>query len=331
VAERARRAGSGPRRAAACCALFLVGACAARAYAGPWIPRPGHFYLELRGGFATTATGYDPEGNRRQLRTDADDGRAVPTRLYDSHTTLYTEVGLATRLALVADLVMVRSLVMPRPGEQAREALGTGDLRAGLRLLLLDEEVSCALEAKLVVPTGASDGALPLGPGDLRGEAVLSIGHVWDRLPFFIVVELGARLRSSGEQRAPRTGLRAAPSVLVDYASELSYALELGYLAKLGPRFRITPRVSLDGRHGFTSVGAAAPASSDIDPVAPASVRLLRASASLGFGVLMPRRSGSPAAIGPMRVEVSLQGGGFLWGQGLPAVGELALAVGLSR
>ncbi len=298
------------------------------AEAGPWLPAPGHFYLELREQLGTTAQGFDPGGARRALRTLSAQGSAIATRLYDAQTELYAEIGLATRLALITDFVLLRSLTMPIANEAARSALGLGDLQAGLRLLLVDEEVSCALEAKLGIPTGRSDGALPLGPGDLRGEFSLSIGHAWEKLPFFLFAELGARLRSSGTQQLPAMNAFTAPTkVSIDYASELSYALQLGYAARLGDRFQLVPRATLDGRHGLSAVTDLPPAGPLVDPIHPRSVRMLRVGASLSLGVWL--RGARPRRL--ERVDVQLGGGAFVWGQGLPAVGEVSLAIGLVR
>jgi hypothetical protein len=250
---------------------------------------------------------------------------------------LYGEVGLAVRLAFVAELRLLGVVATTRPGERAREAIGVGDLDVGVRLQLLDEEVACAVEARLGIPTGNADAAQPLGTGDLRGEFVLSIGRVWERVPVFLVAELGARIRSSGTQRAQAAGrdasmvdplepTAAAARVTIDYASELVYRLELGYLWRVRghERLRITPRLSLDGRHGLS-----APTPLPIDPVAPASLRLLRLGAALGFSVALLSRERASFSTG--EVHVGLGGGAFVWGEGLPAAGEVSLWLGLSR
>jgi hypothetical protein len=305
-------------------------------------------YLELAEQFITTARGFDATGHLRPLQTLRDDGTPVATRLYDASTRLYGEVGLATRLALVTQLTVLRAIATPRAGETARDAAGIGDLLAGFRLQLLDEEVSCALDARLGIPTGAADAPQPLGTGDLRGEVMLSVGRMGERLPIFFVIELGARLRASGTQRAQAAG-RAAPGtdplspltpgerVEIDYASEILYGGELGYVVRAGERLRITSRIALDGRHGLT-----APASLPIDPVAPSSVRLVRLGASLSIGAVLGRRrpTAGQAMTQPMtqpitqpitQIDVRLGGGGFVWGEGIPAAGELSLALGVSR
>src|SRR5262249_43207229 len=128
----------------------------ARAIAGPWLPAPGKLYLELRESFDTTEQGFDSEGHRRRLQTLSDDGLPVATRLYDAHTKLYGEIGLATRLALIVELDALGVVVTPRAGHSARGAVGLGDLAAGFRLQLLDEEVACAIDARLGIPTGSS-------------------------------------------------------------------------------------------------------------------------------------------------------------------------------
>lgn len=291
------------------------------------MPAPGHFYLELRQHFATTAQGFDADGGRRRLSTTSSLGVPVAAHLYDAQTALYAELGLATRLALIADFAVLRSVSLTRPDERARSGLGLGDLRAGLRLVLLDEEVSCAIDAKLAIPTARSDGEVPLGPGDLRGEFTLSAGKTWDRIPFVVVVEVGARLRTSGKQRLAATSAFMTPTAIeLDYASELTYALGLGYSARVGERLQLSPRISLDGRHGFSAPNDSAPALPFVDPLHPRSVRVLRLGASLGFGISL---GGAGRQL--RRIDVQVGGGAFVWGEGLPAAGEATLAVGLVR
>ena len=306
-------------------ALLALGvlACGSVAHAGAWVPDPGHFYLELRGLFITTAQGFDTRGARRTLRADSPLG-AVPARLRDGQAILYGEVGLATRLAVVADLAVLRSVTLARDGTSNLSAVGVGDLHAGLRLVLLDEEVTCAIEARLGIPTGRSDGAVPLGPGDLRGELVLHLGHVWERVPFFVQLALGAELRSSGTQRIDVSVVPqgASRTVSVDYAPALVYAAEVGYLARTtGGRVRFSPVVRIDGQHGTRAPSANAPASADVDPVAPASMRYLRVSAQVSAELRPSRRR-------PDAVIVSAGGGAFVWGQGLPAAAQVSLALG---
>jgi hypothetical protein len=193
------------------------------------------------------------------------------------------------------------------------------------------------VDARLGIPTGSSDAAQPLGTGDLRGEFVLSIGRVWERVPVFFVAELGMRIRSSGTQRAQAAGREpsaadpleptaAAARVNIDYASELVYRLELGYLwhVRGHERLRMTPRLALDGRHGLS-----APVSLPIDPVAPASVRLLRLGAALSLGIAL--MSHGRVVHGSGEVYVGIGGGAFVWGEGLPAAGEASVWLGFSR
>jgi len=314
---------------AALLALALLCATRTSARAGPWLPEPGRVYIELRELFSTTAQGFAADGHRRSLHTLTDDGASVATRFYEARSRVYAEIGLATRLALVADLVLLDMISMPREGGRARAATGVGDLDAGVRLQLFDEEVACALQVTLGIPTGHADEAQPLGTGDLRGQLVLSFGKIWERTPIFFTAELGARIRSSGTQRSLAAGLPptdplSAPDTTrstINYASELLYGLELGYLWRVSERVRITPRLTLDGRHGLT-----APVVLAIDPVAPTSVRLLRLGASIGVGRELRSRGKAVA-----RLELHVGGGAFVWGQGLPAAGEVTVAVGLSR
>jgi hypothetical protein len=244
----------------------------------------------------------------------------VPTRLDDGGLQLYGEVGIATRLAVVADFQPLHSLRLARGGSDVT-AVGTGDLDAGLKLLLFDEEVTCSLQATLGIPTGRSDAALPLGTGDLRGAFVLSIGHVWDRVPLFFSVDLGAIVRSSGDQRV--NGV----TTTIDYASELVYAGELGYLAKLSERVRLTPRVRLDGQHGVRKPTTPVPSDLIDAPIAPESVRFVRVTAGIGVDVALSSRARGPVT----HLLVDATGGAFVWGEGLPAAGQVSLGFGLKR
>jgi hypothetical protein len=297
-------------------------------FASPWVPAPGHFYLELRETFDTTAQGFDASGSRRSLGVLAADGTVSGTRLYDAQTRLYAEVGIATRLAFVARFTLLRDVDLTRPAERGSHALGLGDLDAGFRVQLLDEEVACALEATLGIPTGRADGAQPLGSGDLRGQVLLSIGHIGQHLPFYVVIDLGAQLRSSARQSALAAGVSmpggvGASTVSIDYASELVYALELGYVARLGERLRLFSRVTLDGRYGLT-----APPVLPIDPIAPESMRFVRVGAGLGLEIAPRSKAASRS---PLRMLVQVSGGAFVWGEGLPAAGDVSVALGISR
>ena len=290
------------------------------------MPEPGHFYLELRGLFVTATQGFAPSGDRRRLeaRSSVVNGLAggpVNARLLDGAALIYAEVGLATRLALVADFALARSVTVEREGTRDLSSTGIGDLHAGLRLVLLDEEVTCAVEARLGIPTGRSDGAVPLGTGDLRGELSLHLGHVWERVPFFLQVALGAELRGSGTQRVESPGLTSSVhEASVDYASGLVYAAEVGYLARIGARLRLSPVVRVDGLYGTRRPSTEEPASLYVDPVAPASLRYVRLSVQLSAEIATAQRERGRGA-----VIVSVGGGAFVWGEGLPAAGQLAL------
>ncbi len=321
------RAGSAAR--AGLLATLIVALSSADGFASPWLPAPGHFYLELRETFDTTAQGFDASGSRHSLGVLAADGTVVGTRLYDAQTRLYAEVGLATRLAFVARFTLLRDVdLSKRPSEPGSRAIGIGDLDAGFRVQLLDEEVACALEATLGIPTGRADGMQPLGTGDLRGQVLLSIGHSGQRLPFYVVIDLGAQLRSSARQSAlaagsPMPGDVGASTIDIDYASELVYALELGYVARLGERLRLFSRLTLDGRYGLR-----APSTLPIDPIAPASLRFVRVGAGLGLEIAPRPKAASRS---PLRVLVQVSGGAFVWGEGLPAAGDVSVALGISR
>jgi hypothetical protein len=309
-------------------AALLLALFANDSSASPWVPAPGHFYLELRDSFDTTAQGFDANGSRRSLSTFSSAGAVVSSRLYDAQTRLHAEVGIATRLAFIASFTLLRDVDLTRPAERGSHALGIGDLDAGFRVQLLDEEVACALEATLGIPTGRADGAQPLGTGDLRGQVLLSIGHIGQRVPFYVAVDLGAQLRSSAKQSAlaagtPMPGVIGASTFDIDYASELVYAFELGYIARLGERLRLFSRVTLDGRWGLTT-----PPTLPIDPIEPESLRFLRLGAGLGLEIAPRSRS---AMRSPLRVLVQLSGGAFVWGEGLPAAGDVSFALGISR
>jgi hypothetical protein len=319
-------------RGSALVLFFLLALVSSRAAASPWLPAPGRVYLQLSESFVSTAEGFDHAGHRRPLLTMGDNGLPVPTRLSDGETHLYAEIGLATRLAITAEMTVLSVIAQPRGGHLARKAVGAGDLTAGIRLQLLDEEVTCAIDARLGIPTGSADAQLPLGTGDLRGEMILSFGRVWDHVPIFLVAELGARIRSSGTQRAQAAGrpadvdpLSANPTdarVTLDYASEIVYGLALGYIAKVRERIRLQPRISVDGRHGLS-----APQPLPIDPIAPASMRLVRLGAALGVSIDLPQRHRRASG----RVDVSVTGGAFVWGEGLPAAGDFGLALAFAR
>ena len=302
------------------------------AQAGAWVPEPGQFYLELRGIFVTATQGFAPSGARRRLEArslvmNGLAGGAVNARLTDGAAQLYGEVGLATRLALIADFSLAHAVTVEREGTRDLSSAGIGDADVGLRLVLLDEEVSCAVEARLGIPTGRSDGEVPLGSGDLRGEFTLHLGRVWEHVPFFVQVALGAELRGSGTQRVESPGLTSSVHAThVDYASGLVYAAEVGYVARVGERLRLSPALRVDGLYGSRRPSTEEPASLYVDPVTPASLRYVRLSVQLSAEFSTAQRTRGRGA-----VIVSLGGGAFVWGQGLPAAGQLTLALGYKR
>lgn len=278
------------------------------AWAGPWLPGAGHGYVQLRQGWSYTQDRFDADGNRGRVMAVAPDGSVVPSAWQLVETNLYAEAGVLSRLAFTLDWNALRGLWQPLPGQAALHALGVSDLTLGAKLLVFDDVLTLAIVAAVTAPTGSSTARLPLGQGDTRTELAISVGKTFEPQPIFVDASIGFVLRTSAQVTDPRDPARAD---LVSYSPEVRYLLRGGYSLRRYRRGleRLVFSLRLDGRQ---STGA--PAEDGLGLLTPATSAFLRLGGEIDW---MPQR----------RVELSLSGGGFVYGRALPAVNELALGI----
>lgn len=143
--------------------LLLALAAPGVAYAGAWVPEPGHGYADLQAVIF-------PGGTRTS-------GSGEP--MFQVGAYGYAEVGVAGQR--VAALLKAPLYVHTWLPERDEHNGGLGDLAAGLRLGLVTGAWPVALEAWASFPTGEGEGQLPTGFGTwgVRGGAYL--GHGFDK------------------------------------------------------------------------------------------------------------------------------------------------------
>ncbi len=278
------------------------------ALAGPWLPGTGHGYLQLRQGWSYTRDRFDADGNRVRVMAVAPDGSVVPSAWQLAETNFYVEAGVLSRLAFTLDWNALRGLWQPLPGQAAIHALGVSDLTLGAKLLVFDDVLALAIVAAVTAPTGSSTARLPLGQGDTRTELGISIGKTFEPVPLFVDASLSFVLRTSAQVTDPRDPSR---TLLVSYSPEVRYVLRGGYALRRRRRGleRLVFSLRLDGRQ---STGA--PTEDGLGLLTPAASALLRLGGEIAW---VPQR----------HLELSLSGGGFVYGRALPAVNELALGL----
>lgn len=294
--------------------LALAAAAAALhsspARAGPWLPGAWHFYLELRESFQLADRRFDASGSLAPVRAVDASGMLVPSSFRDAQTSLYGELGVATRLAALVELVGVRAVWQPLPDGSSRGAVGASALTLGAKLLLFDDQVTAALIGRVIVPLGATDGPVPLDAGDLRADLVLSVGKLFEERPFFVAGELGVRLNSSADVTDPVLN----KLVTIDYAPEILFAAQAGYtfLVRRRGLERAVVMVQLEGRYG-----TAAPVEDGRGSLTPPSARFIKVGPMLAWA--------------PLRhFEIHLGASVFAWGRGLPMMIETSGGVAVS-
>jgi hypothetical protein len=290
--------------------LLLSGGLAS---AGPWVPGRWHFYLQLREGALWTPgdVRYDAHGARQPIRL-VDNASLVASGYRQSLTDLYAEVGLARRLSVLLDFILLDYVAQPLPGRPARSSTGVSDLQLGGKLLLFDDELTAALLVALTAPTGSSTTAVPLGPGDLRTDFRLLLGKLFDRPSLYLSAEIGLCLRGSAvvtDPQAPGLTLR------VQYSHALRFAAAVGGRLRLprAPSHALNLAAKLEGAYAFDG------------------------AVEDGLGLLTPQ-AGTYVKLGPevgwsfpRGVQLFLGGHYFVAGRTMPAFAELALSLGFSR
>lgn len=300
-------------RAALALALLALAPSVARA--GPWLPGRYHFYLQLRESVEIADQRYDATGDLAPIRAVVD-GAGPRTAAYrELLTDLFAEVGLSARLSLLADFQALSAIFQPLDGLPARSHAGVSDLWLAAKLLLFDEEVTATLLAGISIPIGDAASAIPLGQGDVRADVQILVGKLFPRRDLFVDAMLGVRLRGSAEVADPQAFASPGRTTTAAYSNELRFAAAGGYswLARRRALSSLIAQLKLEGAYAFDR--------------APDD----------GLGLLVPRAAsyvklGPELAWTPVRgVQIVLGGSYFVWGRGLPALGEVALALAVSR
>jgi hypothetical protein len=272
------------------------------AWAGPWGPGRWHFYAQLRESAEFADERFDADADRKPIRAVGGATQSYREALSD----LYFEVGMAARLSLLLDWRFLSALwQVPQPSR-----VGVSDLFLGAKLILFDDEVSAAIQCGLWVPAGASTGSLPLGPGDLRGDFMLLLGKIFDRPSIFISAELGVRVRGSAKVSDQNGG-----TIQRQYSHEIRYAAAAGYTwqaRRRGLAF-LGISVKLEGAYAVDS-----PVDDPLGPLEPQAGTYLKLGPQVTWGI-------------GRGVQLSLEGNTFVVGRALPAMSEVALALGWSH
>ncbi len=116
------------------------------ASAGAWIPVPGEYYSEIRGGVFSADSYHGTDGNRLPLLA----GGLYEQRLLQ----LYNELGWKKNVAFVFGVPAVSVTRRTGGAGSSLTETGIGDLMAGLRLKLADGRTALALELDWNGPAG---------------------------------------------------------------------------------------------------------------------------------------------------------------------------------
>ncbi len=133
------------------------------AQAGPWLPAPGDYYTELRGGLLTADTYRDDAGNRALLGGKWEERSLLGT----------VELGWKKRLSVVMGVPFIGVTRMDDAGS-AVTSTGLEDFRGGLRVGLLQGPTALALALDFQAPLGY-DRDLSLLADPLRGGAMQQV------------------------------------------------------------------------------------------------------------------------------------------------------------
>jgi hypothetical protein len=133
------------------------------AQAGPWLPAPGEYYTELRGGLFTAKTYHDDAGDRVGLGGTWEERSLLGT----------VELGWKKRLSVVMSAPFVSATSL-RDGVSVTST-GIEDIHLGARLGLKQGTTALALQADWQAPSGYSlDTSLFADP--MRGGGLQQLG-----------------------------------------------------------------------------------------------------------------------------------------------------------
>ena len=292
--------------------FFFLALTTTPAIAGPWTPGRLHFYGQVRQSVLLADRRYDAAGDLRPILLAVDAaGATAETSYRQTLTDVYFELGLASRLSVLADFRAFTYVAQPAAGHPTRSALGISDLWLATKLLLFDDELTASLLVGASVPLGDAAAAVPLGQGDVSGDIQVLVGKLLPRR-VYVAAEAGVRLRSHARVTDPRT---PGATIEQQYSHELRFAAVAGTSFPLARRFAdaIGVAAKLEGAYALT-----APVEDSYGVLTPAAGTYLKLGAEF---IWTPVRG----------VAITLGGHGFALGRALPAFGEIALAIGWSR
>jgi len=139
------------------------------ARAGPWLPRPGDFFQEFRGGFDGQNSFYDGSGEKRRL--------TLGTVVEKQSITSVTELGWKRRVSVAFSVPVDSRTFHFRDLRLSRSQTGISDLFFGFRFKLKDGASAVSIEADWTGPAGYDRHApVPLGNGAQHVGGTLNLG-----------------------------------------------------------------------------------------------------------------------------------------------------------
>jgi len=124
------------------------------AQAGPWLPAPGEYYTELRGGLFSANTYRNDAGDRVSLGGEWEERSLLGT----------VELGWRKNWSVVIAAPFISATRLDAAGDTSSTSTGLEDFRFGFRYGLLQGPTALALELDWQVPSGYGG---PVGPTDL--------------------------------------------------------------------------------------------------------------------------------------------------------------------
>ena len=138
--------------------LLLVLAPSRPTPAGPWLPAPGDYYSELRGGLFSADTYHNADGDRASLAGKWEERSLLST----------TEFGWKKRLSFVLGFqglsATLRDTLTNRTPGRSWTSTGLKDIRVGLRWGITQGPSALALELDWQAPLGYSRDSVPADP-----------------------------------------------------------------------------------------------------------------------------------------------------------------------
>lgn len=210
----------------------------------PWIPGPGEYYSEFRGGSFSTHSYHDDLGNRQDL------GIVVQQRSLIS----YNEIGWKKSLSMILGVPALSVTSRSESGPLVSNDTGLSDLLLGLRYKILGGSLGLTLEADWIPPLGYNrnlspglgdgyqevDGALAAGGG--IGRRVYLQGSGGYRYRFF-----DTPFKSEKPAVLDDSGKVVTPATLLEWQQQVTGGADVGVW--LGPSLLVVGRYA-----GFVTV-----------------------------------------------------------------------------